>query len=239
MSLFNAPNQFAVILPAAGLSSRFGTDKLAQRVAGRPVLQHSLLAFLNRADVAQVIIAVSDFAAAHSALTAPPSSDAILVHEKLTICPGGACRAESVQSALSQVRSDVAWIAVHDAARPLISQGLIDSVFAAAVEHGAAVPAMPVHLTVKQAAGPLPARVIKTLPRHELWAMQTPQVMRRESLKKAYGSCPMPLNQVTDDVQLLELAGNEVWLVAGEERNLKVTTPLDLQIAEGLLAGIA
>jgi 2-C-methyl-D-erythritol 4-phosphate cytidylyltransferase len=223
---------FAVILPAAGRSSRFGQDKLATPLLGRAVLQRSVLAFLNRDDVSLVIIATNDFSATHAALVASPSSEAILANPKLTICAGGAYRAESVRAALRQVPSDVEWVAVHDAARPLISPELIDRTFAAAIKHGAAVPALPVHLTVKQAVGPLPARVIRTLPRHELWAMQTPQVMRRADLLSAFASCPLPLDKVTDDVQLLELAGKEVWLVEGEERNLKITTAADIRLAE-------
>jgi 2-C-methyl-D-erythritol 4-phosphate cytidylyltransferase len=130
------------------------------------------------------------------------------------------------------VPAAIEWVAVHDAARPLVSQALIDRTFAAARDRGAAVPALPVTLTVKQAHGPLPARVEQTIPRHTLWAMQTPQVMRREDLLAAYQSCPLPLGDVTDDAQLLELADRDVWLVEGEERNLKVTTATDLRLAE-------
>jgi 2-C-methyl-D-erythritol 4-phosphate cytidylyltransferase len=223
---------FAVIVPAAGRSTRFGQDKLAAPLLGRPVLQRSVMAFLNREDVSHLIIATNDSAATHAALTAGPSSEAILAHPKLNICAGGAHRAQSVRSALGQIPADVEWVAVHDAARPLVCADLIDRTFAAAIEHGAAVPALPVHLTVKQAVGPLPAKVIKTLPRHELWAMQTPQVMRRADLLEAFSSCPIPLEQVTDDVQLLELAGKEVWLVPGEEKNLKITTAADIHLAE-------
>jgi 2-C-methyl-D-erythritol 4-phosphate cytidylyltransferase len=102
--------------------------------------------------------------------------------------------------------------------------------------HGAAVPAMPVALTIKRATGPLPAKAQCTVPRHELWAMQTPQIARRQSLLQAYAKCPIPLDQVTDDMQLIELAGGEVHLCRGEERNLKITTQLDLKVAELLLA---
>ena len=133
---------------------------------------------------------------------------------------------------MRQVPVEIEWVAVHDAARPLVSQELIDRTLAAAVEHGAAVPALPVHLTIKQATGPLPARVERTIPRQTLWAMQTPQIMRRAALLEAFEKCPLPLDQVTDDVQLIELAGGAVWLVEGEERNLKITTASDLKIAE-------
>ena len=101
---------------------------------------------------------------------------------------------------------------------------------------GAAVPALPVSLTIKEATGPLPSRVRRTVPRHELWAMQTPQVMRRADLTDAFARCPVPLEQVTDDVQLLELLGREVWLIPGDERNVKITTPVDLEIARVLMS---
>jgi 2-C-methyl-D-erythritol 4-phosphate cytidylyltransferase len=227
---------FAVILPAAGSSSRFGTNKLAAEISGRTVLQRSLAAFLHRQDVSHVIIAASDFAAVHDALVRPPFSPALLANPKLNFCNGGASRAQSVALALAAVPGDVEWVAVHDAARPLVSQALIDRTLAAAQEHGAAAPALAVAYTIKRADAPLPAAVRQTMPRHDLWAMQTPQVMRRADLAKAIQTCPIPLEKVTDDVQFLELAGKPVWLVEGEEINLKITRPIDLKIAELMLA---
>ncbi len=94
---------------------------------------------------------------------------------------------------------------------------------------------MPVHLTIKQATGPLPAAIDRTVPRQTLWAMQTPQIIRRRDLEHAYRVCPLSLDQVTDDVQLIELAGGHPWLVEGEFRNLKITTPLDLRLAQILM----
>ena len=223
---------FTVIVPAAGRSVRFGgpQNKLESILAGRSVLLRAVDAFLNRADVMRVIIATTP--PAPGEVMPPPfeTSD-----PRIVFVPGGSCRAESVLRALQQLPAESAWVAVHDAARPLVSQGLIDRTFAAAIKYGAAVPAMPVALTVKQADGPLPAKVQRTLPRSTLWAMQTPQIMRRSALLAAYERCPLPLDQVTDDVQLLELSGDEVWLVAGEERNLKITTQADLKIAEMFL----
>ncbi len=214
--------RFAVILPAAGQSARFGRDKLQEQLNGRTVLQRSLDAFTHRKDVAQIVLATSTAAQSE----APGGIDA-----RIAQCTGGNCRAQTVLNALSAVDVSIEWIAVHDAARPLISQQLIDRTLEAAIEHGAAVPAMPVHLTIKQATGPLPARVQRTIPRHELWSMQTPQIARRAALLDAFERCPIPLEQVTDDMQVLELAGQEVWLVHGEEQNLKITTPLDLKLA--------
>ena len=227
-------DRFAVILPAAGRSVRFGgpRNKLLEHVGGLTVIRRAVNAFLARQDVGAVVLATSPGATLHEALGAEAGE---ALDARLRSTPGGASRAESVRLALEQVPPDIDWVAVHDAARPLVSQDLISRTFAAAREHGAAVPAMPVPLTIKQAHGPLPAPVERTLPRHTLWAMQTPQAMRRAVLLAAYEQCPLPLDQITDDAQLLELAGQSVWLIPGEERNLKLTTMVDLQLAESFL----
>ena len=225
---------FAVILPAAGRSVRFGggRSKLLAPLAGRPVLRHSVDAFLQRSDVAALIIAAASDEFSELAGAIGEHVD----DERLQFCRGGDCRAQSVRNALQLVPADVHWVAVHDAARPLVSQPLIDRTFAAAHQYGAAVPALPVALTIKQAAGPLPAKVQRTVPRRELWAMQTPQAMQRDALVAAFDTCTLPMDQVTDDAQLLELAGRDVWLVEGEQRNLKITTSADLRIAEIIIA---
>jgi 2-C-methyl-D-erythritol 4-phosphate cytidylyltransferase len=219
---------FAVIIPAAGSSTRFGgsRNKLLETLAGEAVIARTVNAFLQRPDVAQIVLPT----ALNELKTILPTDS------RLLFCPGGASRAHSVFNGLRAVNGSIDWVAVHDGARPLISQELIDRTLAAAQKHGAAVPALPVSLTIKQAAGPLPARVEKTIPREQLWAMQTPQIAMREALLAAFEACPIPLPQVTDDVQLIELAGGEVWLVPGDERNLKITTAIDLKIAEMLLA---
>ena len=224
----------AVILPAAGASLRFGSDKLGETLAGLPVLARTIEAFAAREDVALIVLATSE--------AGRPRAEAILeaarsrhAHLPFACVLGGATRAETVRNAARFVDASIEWLAVHDAARPLVSADLIDRTFAAARLHGAAAPALPVALTIKQATGPLPAVVERTVPRANLWAMQTPQVMRRADLLDAFARCPLPLDQVTDDVQLLELAGVPVTLVPGEERNLKLTTRLDLRLAELLL----
>ena len=225
---------FAIILPAAGRSVRFGggRGKLLELLAGEPVLRHSVRSFLIRSDVARLIIA----SRADDLETVARALGALADDPRVRFCRGGDHRAQSVQNALREVPPEIAWVAVHDAARPLASQPLIDRTFAAARKHGAAVPAMPVSLTIKQARGPLPAKVLQTVPRQTLWAMQTPQAMRRDDLLRAFASCTVPLGQVTDDAQLLELSGRDVWLVDGEEQNLKITTRADLRVAEMILA---
>lgn len=221
----------AVTIPAAGSSTRFGDgrNKLLEPLSGDAVLVRSIRAFAQRKDVSAIIVATSIDPAAWASLGRRMAG-------KITTCMGGQCRAESVLNALRAVPSEIEWVAVHDAARPLVSQAMISRTFAAAVERGAAAPALPVALTVKQAQGPLPARVERTLPRHTLWAMQTPQVAGRAALLDAFERCTLPLDQVTDDAQVLELAGKDVWLIEGEERNLKITTRQDMQLAELILA---
>jgi 2-C-methyl-D-erythritol 4-phosphate cytidylyltransferase len=222
---------FAVILPAAGRSTRFAADtnKLLHPLDGRPIIAHAAAAFLARSDVLQIVIPTFDPEAVRAAL-GPLATD-----HRIEFRPGGDCRAQSVQNALSRVAPGIPWVAVHDAARPLISQTLIDRTLAAAIAHRAAVAALPVTLTIKQADGPLPALVRKTVPRHELWAVQTPQIMSRSDLADAFARCPIPLDQITDDTQLLELTGLPVMLIPGEERNLKITSRQDLLLAELLI----
>jgi 2-C-methyl-D-erythritol 4-phosphate cytidylyltransferase len=221
--------QFSVIFPAAGASSRFGANKLLANLGGQPVIVRTINAFLPREDVAEIIIATNQRAMIEEAIAQLAYPESILKSPKLRWCDGGETRAHTVKIATDEATSE--WIAIHDAARPLTSQDLIDRVFACAEQKGASAPAMPVALTIKEAQGPLPTKILRTVPRARLWAMQTPQVMRRSALIDSYAACSLPLDQITDDVQLLELAGQAVTLVAGEERNLKITTPLDLDIA--------
>lgn len=235
------PRLIAVI-PAAGRSQRYldaaspsrgaigGGGKLAEMIHGRTVLAWSVRAFLRRADVAEVVIPTSDVETAQ-ALLGELAGD-----KRLLLTPGGENRAASVLAGLRAARTPTslaAWVAVHDAARPAVSDALISSVWTAARDShpegaGAAGPAMPVSLTIRRAEGPLPARAGPTLPRAGLFAMQTPQVARRDTLLAALSSCPLPLDQVTDDLQALELSGVGAVLVAGEALNVKVTVPEDL-----------
>lgn len=213
----------AVILPAGGSSSRFGRNKLLEPFGGEPVLLRTVHRFEQCEFVKAIFVACSDPETVKS------------LNAEVQICPGGETRAHSVLSALQRVPINFDWVAIHDAARPFVSIDLITRTFIAAQNHGAAAPAMPVSLTIKQAAGPLPAPVQRTVPRHELWAMQTPQIFRRIELLDAFSRCPIPLAQITDDTQLLELIGKPVMLIPGEESNLKITTTMDLHLAKLIL----
>lgn len=222
-------SSLAVILPAGGASTRFGSDKLRADLCGRPVLRWTIDAFHGHP---QITVNTMILATSNTGLMELVDDRAGLVR-----CGGGPTRAHTVWNALRAVDPDAEWVAIHDAARPLVTPDLIARVFVAAKQSGAAAPAMPVALTIKQAGETLPSRAERTIPRQRLWAMQTPQIVRRADLLEAYERCPIPLDQVTDDVQLLELIGKPVMLVPGEERNIKLTTAMDLKIAELLLQG--
>jgi 2-C-methyl-D-erythritol 4-phosphate cytidylyltransferase len=221
---------FAVILPAAGSSSRFGDPRRKKpfiELKGRPVWVRSLELFLSRDDVKQAIIVL------------PPDEmewfrekfRANLAFMNVEIVAGGKERADSVQNALARVRSDIDFVAVHDAARPLIVKKWIEDVFSAAVREGAAIPATPISSTVKRVDRE--KRIEETIPREGLWAAQTPQVARRDWLLDAFSKRGR-LN-ATDEAQLLEQAGRAVTVVECSPLNLKITTQEDFRMAEALI----
>src|SRR5687767_2224171 len=157
----------AVIIPAAGSSSRFGggRNKLLEPLVGGAVIARTVGTFLARTDVVRIVIPTGMEGELRGIL--PGDS-------RIRYCAGGQTRAHSVFNALRQVGAEAEWVAVHDGARPLVSQALIDRTLATAMKHGAAaVPALAVSLTIKEAsaAGPLPAKVERTVPRERLWAM--------------------------------------------------------------------
>ncbi|MFO0798735.1 MAG: 2-C-methyl-D-erythritol 4-phosphate cytidylyltransferase [Gemmataceae bacterium] len=222
----------AVIIPAAGQSSRFGglEKKPFVSLDGRPVWQRSAELFWNRPDVSRVYLVLSpddraDFRARFGHLIA---------FANVELIDGGAERFESVANALARVPSDVGFIAVHDAVRPLGTPALIDAVFGAAAEHGAALLAVPVADTLKRVDAAT-SRVVGTTPRTGLWQAQTPQVFRRDWLLDAYARRAEVPQPVTDDAQLVEAAGYPVVVVTGSATNFKITTRDDLALAEVIL----
>lgn len=221
---------FAVILPAAGSSSRFGDPRRKKpfiELKGRPVWVRSLELFLSRDDVKQALIVL-------------PTDEIDWFKEKfranlafmdVEIVVGGKERADSVQNALARVRSDIDFVAVHDAARPLIVKKWIEDVFAAAMRDGAAIPATPISSTVKRADRD--HRIVETVPRDGLWAAQTPQVARRDWLLDAFAQ--RGTLAATDEAQLLENSGRKVTIVECSPLNLKITTQEDFKMAEALV----
>jgi len=224
---------FAVILPAAGKSSRFHDQHYKKPFApleNRAVWLHSAERFLNRKDVKQVIVVISpedreEFMGKFGANVMILGVDVV---------DGGKERADSVQNALEKVNSECDFIAVHDAARPCLADEWIDKVFAAAVQTGAAILATPVVATLKRVGKD--HAIEATVPRENLWEAQTPQVFRRDLLLKAYakrGGSP-----ATDEAQLVEQIGQKVTVVPGSPINLKITTRDDLRLASHLLKAL-
>lgn len=225
----SAPD-LAVVLPAAGRASRFGGDKLALDLNGRSVLDRAVGLFLDRADVATVVVA-TDRPDELRTILSPERHN----HDNLAWCPGGEHRQATVANALRllELRSPPPrFVAVHDAARPLASRELVDRVLAAARETGAAIPGVPVTDTIKRVTSGL---VADTPPRNELVAVQTPQIARLDWLLSALET-ERDLASLTDDAQLLERAGRPVAVVAGEATNLKLTHPADAARARAILS---
>ncbi|MBQ15836.1 MAG: 2-C-methyl-D-erythritol 4-phosphate cytidylyltransferase [Planctomycetaceae bacterium] len=223
---------FAVILPAAGKSNRFssGNKKPFVDLKGRAVWIRAAEAFVNRDDVVQTLVVVAE----EDLEDFKERFRANLAFMEVEIVVGGASRMESVANALNRVSDEAEFIAVHDAARPLVAEGWINEVFAAAVEHGAAIPAIPVNSTLKR--GQADGTVEATVSRDGLWAAQTPQVFRREWLVDAFqrrGDL-----EATDESQLVEQLGHPVRLVPGWPMNLKITTSADFEMAKTLLSAV-
>jgi 2-C-methyl-D-erythritol 4-phosphate cytidylyltransferase len=223
------PN-FAVILPAAGQSRRFH-DKAYKKpfapLGGRAVWLHSAERFMNRSDVKQLIVCV----AAEDRDLFDLKFGANIAILGVQVVEGGQHRADSVQRALEQVKNEIEFVAVHDAARPCIVDAWIDDVFAAAARDGAAILAAPVQATLKRVNDK--KRIVESVDRQSLWEAQTPQVFRRQLLIDAYAK--RGREQVTDDAQLVERLGHAVTIVPCSPLNLKITTRDDLKLAEQVL----
>jgi 2-C-methyl-D-erythritol 4-phosphate cytidylyltransferase len=221
----------AVILPAAGKSSRFRDKdkKVFATIDGRAVWLRAAEAFVNRNDVVQTIAVI----APEDIDTFKTRYGAHLGLLGVEVVAGGAERFQSVANALAKVRDDVDLVAVHDAARPCVTANLIDDVFTAAAKTGAALLAVPVSDTLKR--GDNQGKVESTVPRQGLWLAQTPQVFRRDWLIDAYSRQAALGGDITDDAQLVEAAGHAVYLVTGSAGNIKITTRDDLALAEAIL----
>jgi 2-C-methyl-D-erythritol 4-phosphate cytidylyltransferase len=222
---------FAVIFPAAGRSSRF-RDKEKKpfvNLDGRAVWLRSVEQFVARSDVVQCLIVIN----AEDEEMFRRRYGANLAFMNIQIVKGGAERFDSVANALAQVRSEVEYVAVHDAVRPCVTEALIQNVFAAAQATGAAIAAVTVADTVKQADAQ--KRITATVPRQGLWLAQTPQVFRRDWLTDAYARRQQLGTGITDDAQLVEALGQPVQVVEGEVTNIKITTRADLILAGAIL----
>jgi 2-C-methyl-D-erythritol 4-phosphate cytidylyltransferase len=211
----------AAIIVAGGSGRRFKsrTPKQFLPLKGLPVFLWSVKAFRQVPAFRQIILVV------------PAGKTALFEKYRqahgLTIVAGGKERFDSVRAGLAALQKDITFVAVHDAARPLITPVLIKDGLAAAKKYGASVIAMPARDTVKRSGQDL--KVQTTVPRREVWLAQTPQTFRRAILENAYSN--PDTRDITDDAQMVERAGKPVRIVPGDGSNIKITEPGDLELA--------
>jgi 2-C-methyl-D-erythritol 4-phosphate cytidylyltransferase len=213
------------IIVAAGSSRRMGFDKLSVPVAGKPVIEHTIDAFERANSVADIIVVTRE--------------DRLAEFGKLTqgkvreVIAGGEHRQDSVRAGLERLGPQTKYVAVHDAARPLVTPEQIERVFAKCQEHGAAALTEPVTDTLKRADKDL--YVIASVDRDRLYIMQTPQIFERKLLEEAYRVVFAEKLRITDEVSAVEHLGRKVVLVPGDDFNFKITFGRDFKLAEFVL----
>ena len=216
----------AVIVAAGSASRMGGIDKVMAPLGGEPMIARTVRAFQNCDAIAKIVIVT------RQDLILPITQLTHDMDKVIAVVCGGSSRQESVQLGLNALPEEIQLAAIHDGARPLVGWQLIDRVVRAANTYNAAAPAIPVKDTIKVVKG----RVVDHTPdRASLFAVQTPQVFDFDLLRGALKKAELDGAAVTDDCSAVERMGMAVKIVDGEERNLKVTTPLDLKIAQLLL----
>lgn len=219
---------FAVIIPAAGQSSRFvGFDqkKPFVELLGVPIWLRTVDHFVNCEHVVEIVLVLAE----EDRSEFETKFAAEIQTRNLTIVSGGASRAESVRNGMQAVQSEAKWLAVHDAARPLLTSEGLNSLFAAALQLGSVIPAVPVTSTVKRINSK--QQICETVDRESLRLAQTPQVFRRDVLGNAFESAG-DLSSFTDEASLVEASGSTVTVHPGWPENIKITTADDFRLAE-------
>ena len=212
------------IIVASGSSRRMGFDKLAAELHGKPVLAHTVAAFMRAEGISRVV------------LVCPEDRFQLLAGETypkpLTRVDGGEQRQHSVANGLAVLGEEDLLVAVHDGARPLVRPEAIDACIEAARKHGAATLAHAVTDTLKKADAEGFSR--SSVDRTNLWGMETPQVFQAALLRRAYGGLP-PEAIATDEVSVMESMGIPTKLIVSEFPNLKITVPADIALATALM----
>lgn len=220
----------AAVLAAAGMGRRMASREPKQYLllAGVPVLLHAVRPFLELAAVRSVIVALPPRQAAS------PPDWLVALDPRIHVVAGGATRGDSVRQALDAMDADTDVVLIHDAARPLVTAAVIQRTLRAVTRGRGAIAAVPVADTIKRVDAK--GRIIATPDRAGLWRAQTPQAFPRDMILDAYRRAADDGVDATDDAALVERYGGEVVVVLGAEENLKLTQPVDLGIAEALLA---
>lgn len=216
----------AVIVAAGSASRMGGIDKVMAKLRGEPMILRTVRNFQNCDAISEIVIVTRED------LILPITGLCKGMSKVTAVVAGGKSRQESVHLGLNALSGKVKLVAVHDGARPLISWQVIDRAVRAANTYGAAAPAVPVKDTIKVVQG----GVVKETPdRAALFAVQTPQVFDFDLLRGALKKAELDGAPLTDDCSAVERVGFSVKIVEGDERNIKVTTPIDLKIAQMLL----
>lgn len=213
----------AVIVAAGSASRMGGIDKVMAPLAGRPMIVHTVEKFQRCALIQEIVIVTREdlVEEIHLLCGEFDKVQAVVV--------GGSSRQKSVDAGLQALSKSVKLAAVHDGARPLVSRDVIEKTIHAANRYDAAAPAVPVKDTIKTVESSL---VTSTPDRSKLFAVQTPQVFDLDLLRAALKKAENDGAEVTDDCSAVERMGMSVKIVTGDERNMKVTTPMDLRVAE-------
>ena len=220
----------SMIVAAAGSSTRMGgQDKMFARLGGAPVLMRTICAIDQAELVSEIVVAASEENLEEVAALCARSG----LRKKVKVVKGGASRTESVLAAALECDPKAELIAIHDGARPLVRPDMIDEMIRLGGTTHAVAPAIPMKDTVKIADAN--GLVLSTPDRSTLYAVQTPQVFQANILKAALQSALFSGETVTDDCGAVERLGKQVWLAAGDEGNIKITTPTDLAVAEAIL----
>ena len=229
----------AVIICAAGSSKRFVKEqqhnleaakkKQFADVGGRPAFLRSIEFFANRDNVKQIIMSIP----AEDEEMFKISHGANLSFHGVKLCIGGAERFETVAKALELVKDEIDFVAVHDAVRCCLTNKWVDDVFKAAEKYDAAMLACPVVATLKKVEN---GQIIETVDRKGLYEAQTPQVFKKDLLKKAYANlAKLDKSKISDDSQLVEALGHKVAIVETDFSNIKITNKSDIAIAEAII----
>ena len=206
-----------------------GFDKLFAVIAGEPVIAHAIRAFDHATSISKIVVVARE--RRRDEITKIISCAGF---KKIrAIVRGGERRQDSVRAGLDSVDRDAEYVAVHDAARPLITPQQIERAFEQCRVHGAAALAQPVNDTLKRADADL--LVVDSVDRHQLYAMQTPQIFERKLIEDAYDDVYAKQASITDEVSAVERLGHKIALVLNDDFNFKITYPHDLPIAEFIL----
>ncbi len=211
----------SVVIVAAGKGKRLGgVDKAFIKLKGKPILLYSVEKFLSVPEVFEIVVVVSS--------QNKSKAKTLFKNSGIRFAIGGETRAESVRNGVRKTSGK--FVMIHDAARPFVTKGLILKLIEEVKFSDAVIPVLPVKPTIKEVENNY---VKRTLDRGKLFAVQTPQIFKREKLIKAYES--VPLEGATDEAMLIERIGGTVKTVKGIEENIKITTPFDLILLKSIM----